>query len=105
MYVCIFDCTGSSLLCEGFLQLQCGLLFIAVHRLLLLLTHVLGHVASVLVAHRLSFSEVCRILLKPGIEPMSPALAGRFLTTRPPGKPQSLVFMADNRKDPPGSTH
>ena len=25
----------------------------------------------------------------PGIEPVSPALAGRFLTTEPPGKPQS----------------
>ena len=26
----------------------------------------------------------------PGLEPMSPALAGRFLTTAPPGKPRSL---------------
>ena len=26
-------------------------------------------------------------LPKPGIEPMSPALAGRFLTTEPSGKP------------------
>jgi len=27
-------------------------------------------------------------LLGPGIEPMSPALAGRFFTTEPPGKPK-----------------
>ena len=26
----------------------------------------------------------------PGLEPVSPALAGRFLTTAPPGKSQSL---------------
>lgn len=30
---------------------------------------------------------------RPGIELMSPALAGDFLTTRPPGKSQSLTFM------------
>ena len=28
----------------------------------------------------------------PGIEPMSPALAGGFFTTEPPGKPMPLVF-------------
>ena len=28
----------------------------------------------------------------PGLEPVSPALAGRFLTTAPPGKPCSAVF-------------
>ena len=28
----------------------------------------------------------------PGVEPMSPALAGRFFTTQPPGKPRSGVF-------------
>ena len=27
-------------------------------------------------------------LPRPGLEPMSPALAGRFSTTAPPGKPQ-----------------
>ena len=29
----------------------------------------------------------CQALLDPGIEPDSPALAGRFFTTEPPGKP------------------
>ena len=28
-------------------------------------------------------------LLDPGIKPLSPALAGRFFTTEPPGKPQT----------------
>ena len=28
----------------------------------------------------------------PGLEPVSPALAGGFLTTAPPGKPSLLVF-------------
>ena len=28
-------------------------------------------------------------IFNPGIEPMSPALAGRFFTTEPPGKPSS----------------
>ena len=36
----------------------------------------------------ISFS---RNLPGPGIEPMSPALAGRFFTTEPPGKPQRLL--------------
>ena len=30
-------------------------------------------------------------LLGPGIEPVSLALAGRFLTTRPPGKPRQVL--------------
>ena len=29
---------------------------------------------------------------RPGLEPVSPALAGRFPTTAPPGKPSSIVF-------------
>ena len=29
-------------------------------------------------------------LPRPGLEPMSPALAGRFSTTAPPGKPLDL---------------
>ena len=31
-------------------------------------------------------------LPRPGLEPMSPALAGRFSTTAPPGKPQLIFF-------------
>ena len=29
----------------------------------------------------------------PGLEPVSPALAGGFLTTAPPGKPQKQIFL------------
>ena len=32
-----------------------------------------------------------RDLPDPGIEPTSPALAGRFLTTKPPGKPTDEI--------------
>ena len=31
----------------------------------------------------------------PGIEPMSPALAGRFFTTEPSGKPRSQVYVVN----------
>ena len=31
-------------------------------------------------------------LPRPGLEPVSPALAGRFSTTAPPGKPVPVVF-------------
>ena len=31
-------------------------------------------------------------LPRPGLEPVSPALAGRFSTTAPPGKPTSSIF-------------
>ena len=29
---------------------------------------------------------------RPGLEPVSPALAGRFSTTAPPGKPDNMIF-------------
>ena len=32
-------------------------------------------------------------LPRPGLEPMSPALAGRFSSTAPPGKPKELCFI------------
>ena len=32
-------------------------------------------------------------LPRPGLEPVSPALAGRFLTTAPPGKPLQVCFL------------
>ena len=34
-------------------------------------------------------------LPRPGLEPVSPALAGRFLTTAPPGKPFLLFLSKD----------
>ena len=48
----------------------------------------------VVVAHGLSCSEVCRIVVPwPGIEPTSPALQGGFLTTEPPGKSPRKHFL------------
>ena len=32
-------------------------------------------------------------LPRPGLEPVSPALAGRFSTTAPPGKPEKALFL------------
>ena len=47
---------------------------------------------SVVVAHGPSCSAPCGIYPRPGLEPMSPALAGRFSTTVPPGKPWMNCF-------------
>ena len=56
------------------------------------------HAGSVVVAHGPSCS---RDLPRPGLEPVSPALAGRFSTTAPPGKPQEIhrIFTAYNNID------
>ena len=34
---------------------------------------------------------------RPGLEPVSPALAGRFSTTAPPGKPQLFTFFSGQK--------
>ena len=47
----------------------------------------LGEQASVVVARGLSCPMAMWDLPGLGIEPVSPALAGRFLTTGPPGNP------------------
>ena len=47
---------------------------------------------SVVVAHGLSCSVACGIFLDQGSNPVSPALAGRFFTTRPPGKLSEVKF-------------
>ena len=74
-----------------------GLLFLAVHRSLII-------AASLVAEHRLQTHRLsscgsraqlpCGMwdLPRPGHEPMSPALAGRFSTTAPPGKPKAHVF-------------
>ena len=49
--------------------------------------------SSVVVARGLSCPTACGILLpQPGIEPVSPALEGRFFTTGPPGKSREVLF-------------
>ena len=53
----------------------------------------LRHVGALVVAHGLSCPAACGILVpRPGIEPVSPALEGRFLTTGPPGKSLPWLF-------------
>ena len=93
IYLFIYGCVGSSFLCEGFLQLrQAGPLFIAVRGPLTV-------AASLVAEHRLQMRRLsscgswAQLLCgmwdppRPGLEPVSPALAGRFSTTAPPGKP------------------
>ena len=48
---------------------------------------------SVVVAHGPSRSASMWDLPRPGLEPVSPALAGRFSTTAPPGKPLIMYFL------------
>ena len=74
-----------------------GPLFIAAHRPLTI-------AASLVAEHRLQTRRLSscgsRIQLlsgmwdlpRPGLEPVSPALAGRLPTTAPPGKPRILFF-------------
>ena len=76
---------------------QAGALFIAVRGPLTL-------AASLLAEHRLQTRRLSNCgarawllrgmwdLPRPGLEPVSPALAGRFSTTAPPGKPRNLPF-------------
>ena len=118
-FIFFLGCIGFSSLCAGFLQLQragatlccsarashCGGFSCCGAR-------ALGVWASVVVAHGLSSCGLraveCRLsscgsraqllhgmwdLPGPGIEPVSPALAGGFLTTVPPGKPRSPFFV------------
>ena len=61
----------------------------------------LTNAASLVVEHRLQMRRLSNCgsraqplrgmwdLPRPGLEPMSPALAGRFSTTAPPGKPEA----------------
>ena len=76
-HLSISGCTGSLLLCVAFSSCVCGLLM-------------LQSTGSGVVTHGLSMWN----LPGPGFKSVSPALAGRLLTTRPPGKfePSVLKF-------------
>ena len=99
IYLFIFGCVGSSFLCEGFSSCgKRGPLFIVVRGPLTI-------AASPVAEHRLQTRRLsscgsraqllCGMwdLPRPGLEPMPPALAGRFSTTAPPGKTLGLVFV------------
>ena len=109
----IFGCVGSLLLRTGFLQLRragatlcCGAWVSHCGGFSCCRAQALGVWASVAVAHGLSSCGSRALehglsscgtraqllhgmwdLPRPGLEPGSPALAGGFLTTAPPGKP------------------
>ena len=93
----IFGCTG--LHCYTWAFSKCserGLLFIVACQLLIAVAslvseHGLQSTGSVVVAHGLSCSAAFGIFPDLGIKPVSPALAGRFLTTGPPGNPPFLA--------------
>ena len=74
-----------------------GYSLVAVYRLLIAVTSLAEHrfwgiLGSAVMVHRLSCPPlVVQNLPRPGIEPMSPALAGKFFTTGLPGK-SSAVF-------------
>ena len=77
-----------------------GPLFIAVHGPLTI-------AASLVAEHRLQTHRLSNCgsqaqllrgmwgLSRPGLEPVAPALAGRFSTTAPPGKPNQWHFSQD----------
>ena len=120
IYLFIFGCVGSSLLCPGFLQLRragatlcCGTRASHCGGFSCCGARALGMWASVVVEcglsscgsraleRRLSSCGARAQLLHgmwdlpgPGLEPVSPALAGRFLTTVPPGKSQESFFVS-----------
>ena len=103
----IFGCVGSSLLCTGFLwlgrvgaTLSCSVRashcsgFSLLQSTDGLQAHGLSSCGSQALECRLSSCGEWAQLLRgmwdlpgPGLEPVSPALAGRFLTTAPPRKP------------------
>ena len=72
-----------------------GLLLVVVRGLLiavasLVAAHGLGSTGSLVVVLGLVALHSTWDLPRPGIKPVSPALAGRFLTTGPPGKSLQL---------------
>ena len=93
----IFGCPWSSLLHVVFpscrewgLLSGCGARGSGCSQWLLLWTQALG-AGSVVMAQRLSCSAVLGIFLDQGYEPVSPALAVRFLSTVPSGKSPEYV--------------
>jgi len=64
-------------------------------------TRALEGTGSVTGVHRLRLPTACGILFpQPGIQPVSPALEGKFLTTGPPGKSQEWTILNVERKRP-----
>ena len=93
IYLC-FSCAVSSLLHRGYSLLQ----YAGFSYMWLLLLRSTGSkpVGSVVGAHKLSCPSALWDLPHPGmkgIEPASSALAGRFLSAEPPGKPLLYILL------------
>ena len=113
LFICFFvyGCIGSSLLCAGFVQLRrvgatlpcgawashcggfscCGVWTLGAWAQQLWLVAPERRLSSC--GARVQLLCSMRDLAGPGFEPVSPALAGRFLTTVLPGKSQSHLFL------------
>ena len=108
IYLFIFDCSGSLLLCTGFsVVVMCELLIvvaslIAEHTLQgvwasVIMAHGLRSCGSLVLEQKLNFDSWVQLLCgmwdlpRSGIELMSPVLAGGFFTTEPQGKPLSYL--------------
>ena len=101
IYLFIFGCVGSSVRARAFSSCgKLGPLFIAVRGpLFIAVRGPFSIVAPPVTGHRLQTRRLSscssraqplrgtRDLPRPGLEPVSPALAGRLPTTAPPGKP------------------
>ena len=92
-WVLLSSCNAWASHCGGFSccrawVLGCGASVVAIPGL--------SSTGSIVVAHRLSCSMECGIFLEPGIKPVSPALAGRFFTVEPQGKPLFYLVFNSN---------
>ena len=91
----IFGCAGSSLLYGLSLAVTSGgYSLVKVPRLLIVVASLVGLSGFSHCSSGLSCTVACGILVpRPGIEPVSPELAGGFSTTGPPGKSQEKFFI------------
>ena len=88
----MFGCTVSSLVCIDFLQLWLAGATLQLHCWASNCDSTgPRHMGSVLVLHGLSSPVACGIFLDQRSNPLSPALAGGFLTIGPPGKSQNSL--------------
>ena len=100
MYVFISGCVGPSLLPAGFLQLRragatlrCGVQASHCGGFSFCGARALGHAGISSCGPWAQLLRAMWDLPGPGLKPVSPALAGGFLTTAPPGKPKSLYLL------------
>ena len=111
LFIFIFGCVGSSVRARAFSSCgKWGPLFIAVRGpLFITVRGPFTIVAPPVAGHRLQTRRLSSCgsraqllrgmwdLPRPGLEPVSPALAGRSSTTAPPGKPCPLLALCNDQ--------